>query len=231
VSDTTDVLARIASLERSSRSAIPFALVALVASLGAIYFAYLELAQTRRGVTEAENRLTATQLVIEQAQAKVDALNATLTALSERVSPQNEPAVRAAIEQAATIDASLAVAGSKIQGPPSKTGTLRYGSMSVDLFYCEDSGPASKDAALAAQSLRQNNSTGRWRVRELSQKLNANEGYRVASNVIRFNPDEREIASRLAVDLGNLLSSEVALQEIAYPTPGYISVFLCKPQK
>lgn len=107
------------------------------------------------------------------------------------------------------------------------TKNYRFGAMNVDVFYCADASPKNSDLAKRLLILREGNSSGKWRVRELTSTLNASPGYGLSSDVIRFNADEREIAERLKADIGKSTSVAINLQEISFPTPGYISVFLC----
>jgi hypothetical protein len=230
--DTSDLLHRINSLERSSRIAIPFGILGMIAILGSIYVASNELKQTRLELISAEERLNKvraeTQDTISQAQSKLESLNRTLEAtLSSQEPKPTRNDIQSAIQQVATIDTTLSVARARVTP---KRNDLRYGSMSVDIFYCAGTNPANSAQAKQLLTLRDGKSTGRWRVRELSSVLNATEGYRLSSDVIRFNADEREIAERLKQDIEESSGGNIGLQEITYPTPGYISIFMCGPK-
>lgn len=98
----------------------------------------------------------------------------------------------------------------------------------VDIFYCEKKQASAEPAARRALSLKQASDTGRWRLRALPESINQQPGYGINENLIRFTPPEERaaadaMASRLATQ-----SVAVRLQETSYPTPGYISVFLCQ---
>jgi hypothetical protein len=103
----------------------------------------------------------------------------------------------------------------------------RYGSFNIDFFYCESSRQKYEPLALKAVSLKDSTSTGRWRVRLLPESVNAQAGYNIHENVIRYNSDEKGIAQTLLADLRTKLQVEATAMEIAYPTPNYVSVFFC----
>jgi hypothetical protein len=66
-----------------------------------------------------------------------------------------------------------------------------------------------------------------WRVRLLPESGNAQAGYNIHENIIRYNSNEKGIAQTLLADLRTKLQIEVNATEIAYPTPNYVSVFFC----
>ena len=102
------------------------------------------------------------------------------------------------------------------------------GTYNVDIFYCEKTRTTSEPLARTALSLKASSDTGRWRVRSLPESINQQPGYSIHANVIRFTPpEERPVADALAKALASKGIS-VQFQEIAYPTPGYVSVFLCQ---
>lgn len=233
---TTELLARINGLERSSRVAIPFGILAMLAILGSIYFGSVELKRTREEVHLAEGKLAQvraeTEAVINQTQAKLDELNKTLElTLANQKSLSYTSDIKSAIEQVERIDASLAAASAKYAAAMPTTTVTRFGTMNVDIFYCANGSSVNGDLARQLLTLREGQSTGNWRVRELSPVVNATEGYSLSKDVIRFNTDEREIAQKLKEDIDKASGHIIGLQEIAYPTPGYISVFLCKSRK
>jgi hypothetical protein len=108
---------------------------------------------------------------------------------------------------------------------PLETG---IGSYNIDFFFCEKKQPTSKPLAQAALSLKSASDTGQWRIRALPESINQQPGYSIQSNVIRFTPpDERPVADALAKALATK-GIKVQFQEISYPTPKYVSVFICQ---
>ena len=107
----------------------------------------------------------------------------------------------------------------------SETG---IGSYNVDVFYCEATRERSEPLANLALGLKSAGDTGRWRVRSLSESKNREPGYGITGNVIRFTPpDERPVADALA-RLLKTKGIDASLQEVDFPTPGLVSVFLCR---
>jgi len=107
------------------------------------------------------------------------------------------------------------------------SSTSRFGSFNIDFFYCESSRQKYEPLALKAVSLKDSTSTGRWRVRLLPESVNAQAGYNIHENIIRYNSDEKGIAQTLLADLRTTLQVEAKAMEIAYRTPNYVSVFFC----
>lgn len=102
------------------------------------------------------------------------------------------------------------------------------GSFNVDIFYCENKKGSSEPVARAAMGLKSVSETGRWRLRALPESINQQPGYQIDSNVVRFNaPEERAVAEAL-MNAFKTQSVTVQFEESSYPTPGYISVFICQ---
>ena len=102
------------------------------------------------------------------------------------------------------------------------------GSFNVDFFYCEAKLATSEPIARSALSLKQPSDTGRWSVKLLSARTNQQPGYGIRSSVVRFTPpEERSVADSLAKLLATK-GVKLQFQEISYPTPGYVSVFICE---
>jgi hypothetical protein len=234
-----DVLASLAKLERSSRLAIPLSLVAFVAIAAMLILSARELTSTRQKIDaadiELEQKRAEVVRVREEANRVVivtqDRLQAADTKIENASKNSSKPEqvanLQAAREDLAVADASLAGAKVKISALPSSAQAVtRYGAMSVDIFYCETEGNRAKELAERVAGLK-GSSVGRWRVRTLPAALNATEGYRVTTNVIRYNPDELVVARSLLDDAKSQGSVDFRLQEISYPTPGYISAFVC----
>ncbi|MGM8227741.1 hypothetical protein ACSV5M_14240 [Cellvibrio sp. ARAG 10.3] len=225
--NNNELLQRIHKLERSSRMAIPFGIIGVLGILAALYFSARALQDARAELAVAEQTLAQIQGDIDLAQSKLDALNKTLADLSERGSPLGNADIGTALSQLATIDSSLAVATAKVSQSTYRATGSRYGAMSVDIFYCADAGPKNRALAQDIMALNEGKVAGRWRVRELSAATNATQGYRLTVDTVRFNADEREVAQALQEDAQKITGSEIRLQQIKYPTPGYISLFLC----
>ena len=102
------------------------------------------------------------------------------------------------------------------------------GTYNVDFFYCEKKQESSEPLARAALSLKAGTDSGHWRVRALPESINQQPGYAIHTNVIRFTPpEERPVADALAKALSSK-GVKVQFQEISYPTPKYVSVFICQ---
>jgi len=103
-----------------------------------------------------------------------------------------------------------------------------FGDFNVDVFYCEAKQASSKTLAEKALQVRKPADTGRWRVRLLPESINQQPGYAVKTNEIRFTPpEERPVADALAQALAGQ-GIPVQLHATSYPTPGYVSVFICQ---
>lgn len=238
-----EVIAALAKLEQSSRRVLPFGLIALLCLGGAIYLAGRELSalQTRVATADIElhsviERAQAASESARQAELKIQQSQQELKKLTEEVGARKPAALPAAnkasqdlISQLASVDrtlkeANLSARQAQIRPPVSAP---RYGLMRVDVFYCGTGSDANFDRANRVFALREGNSNSRWRVRQLAPELNATPGYSIHNDVIRFNPDEKDIAERLQADIQKRIDRPIAMQQIAYPTPEYISVFLC----
>jgi hypothetical protein len=124
-------------------------------------------------------------------------------------------------EDAQAQDTSTGIA----QASSSNSGV---GSYNVDFFYCEKTRATSEPIAQTALLLKSASDTGRWRIRTLPESINQQPGYSIQSNVIRFTPpEERPVADALARALASK-GVKVKFQEIPYPTPNYVSVFICQ---
>lgn len=116
-----------------------------------------------------------------------------------------------------------------------KTGWSNYG---FDIFYCEGDPQAEASAVQSANAIASlkgldPKATGRWRVRPLSVERNATRGFGISGTVIRPSSDDevtlaRQLQSiikqRRTIDDA---SDSVVIKQIEYPTPSYISVFVC----
>ncbi len=236
-----DILAGLAKLEKSSRLAIPLSLVAFAAIASMLVLSGRELASTRQKIAEANLELEQKRAELVRIREDADkavtfsqkllrAADSKIESASEYSSkPEHVASLQAARDDLAVADASLTGAKVQIASPRSAQTPARYGAMSVDIFYCETAGSNAAELAKRVAALKGNN-IGRWRIRTLSAAINATEGYRISNNVIRYNPDELVVARHLMEDAKAQGSVEFQLQEIAYPTPGYISAFVCQPK-
>lgn len=106
------------------------------------------------------------------------------------------------------------------------TGT--FGTYNVDLFFCEKKKATSEPLARAALDVKTKGDTGRWRVRALPESINQQPGYGIVTNEVRFTPpEERPVADALVAAL-SAKGMKFELHETTYPTPGYVSVFICQ---
>lgn len=106
----------------------------------------------------------------------------------------------------------------------------------IDLFWCSTSGEQAKtDAGLIAEQLLAEDASGRIRIRELPESINAKSGYQIDGYAIRYSSDELQVAKALQYLSDNVLSSQQAkgrfnLTLTTQKTPWYLSVFLCPAQ-
>jgi hypothetical protein len=124
---------------------------------------------------------------------------------------------------------SVVQARSVATDPSAPTTTLASaGAYNVDFFFCERKRDTSEPLARAAVGMKPPGTTGRWRVRVLPESINQQPGYGIEASEIRFTPpDERPVADSLAQSLA-ARGTKVELHETSYPTPGYVSVFICQ---
>lgn len=128
-------------------------------------------------------------------------------------------------EEQAVTQSSAAVAA---RAPAPPAGAPAFAAYNVDWFYCETRKATSQPIAVAAKQLQPPGDSGRWRVRALPESINQQPGYGITTSEIRFTPpEERPAAEALARALAGQ-GVAVRLNETAYPTPGYVSVFLCQ---
>lgn len=112
--------------------------------------------------------------------------------------------------------------------PATAAGGVGVGAYNVDIFYCEARRATAEPLAKAALALRGPTDTGRWRLRALPESINQQPGYGVAVSEIRYTPpDERPAAEALAQALRGR-GIDPKYRETAYPTPNYVSVFVCQ---
>ena len=83
-------------------------------------------------------------------------------------------------------------------------------------------------ASRAVLNLQTAGSTGWWRMRGLPESVNQQPGCGISQGEIGFTaPDEAVTAKALAKALHDR-GIIAALHETSYPTPGYVSVFVCQ---
>jgi len=118
---------------------------------------------------------------------------------------------------------------------PERSGGTSLGTYDFDVFWCESSGPAAKQAAEAVSSaITREGGKGRIRTRPLPDSRNREPGYRLQGFGIRYNdPDERDVANALAriaapasaTILGG--NPSFALKRSGQQTKWYVSAFVC----
>lgn len=112
---------------------------------------------------------------------------------------------------------------------------VRWTNYDFDIFWCESSGEAAERIAERMLQLRAEDpaATGRWRKRTLTTAKNAEPGYGISGYLIRVSqPDERPLAEAfqqlgLIKVLPHLTTKTFPVQTVSFPTPWYISVFVC----
>lgn len=237
--DNTEILDRIARLQRSSRIAIPLSLIAFTAIMGMIYLSAQELADKRQKIRAANEELEQTkkqiaalridkEKLIRETQPRIEAANRSIEEISRQITqPSTAQMAQKAIEELAVADASLIAAQHRTTSPAvGSHSSGAFGTVSVDIFYCVDNGAEAKRIAERIAALK-GDAQGRWRVRPLSKAANAGNGYGLKANLIRHNPDEIEVARSLKKHADENSGIKFELQNIAYPTPHYVSVFVC----
>lgn len=113
-------------------------------------------------------------------------------------------------------------------GATPSQGSAAFGAYNIDIFYCQTKQATSEPTARSVLQLRAQGDTGRWRVRSLPESINRQPGYGVATNEIRFTPpEERPVAEALSKAL-SARGVSTQFRETSYPTPGYVSVFICQ---
>lgn len=118
---------------------------------------------------------------------------------------------------------------------PARSDDTSLGTYDFDIFWCESSGPAARQAAEAVSSaITREGGKGRVRTRPLPDSRNRDPGYRHQGFAIRYNaPAERDIAqalSRIATTAsGTILGGAPSFTPTpsAQQTPWYLSAFVC----
>jgi len=116
-----------------------------------------------------------------------------------------------------------------------KAAIPTLGKMNVDVFYCEGGDKETERRTLANNIVKavQGGSLlteyGKWQARPLPRTVNDLPGYQISSNQVRFNPLEREeaAAKNLTETLFKASQRRFELRQVAMPSPGYLSVFVC----
>ncbi len=111
-----------------------------------------------------------------------------------------------------------------IETPPA-TGKVR-----LDIFYVETADADTRGKANALKSLIDQKLPARYqtRVRMLPQSVNAQSGYRITGNQLRYEKEEEKYATEILnlPGVNNMLASSLTLHQIQYNTPSYISLFI-----
>ena len=112
--------------------------------------------------------------------------------------------------------------------PVARMEDSNWKSYNYDIFWCEKSGEnAEKLANNVINRLRENGATGRLRVRQLPESVNARSGYQIAGYVIRANQSEIKIAEELQKSGKAIIGKDFVVTFSAQATPLYISAFIC----
>ncbi|WP_341677341.1 hypothetical protein [Niveibacterium sp. SC-1] len=131
-------------------------------------------------------------------------------------------------EEEAVVQTRPGQVASATAAPETAQAPGGFGSYNVDLFFCQKKKASSEPLARAALELKEKGASGRWRVRELPDSINQQPGYGVWNSEVRFTPpDERPVANWLAQAFA-AKGVKLGLHETSYPTPGYVSVFICQ---
>ena len=163
----------------------------------------------------AELSKTATGAQADQLQAqyaRVDSIGASATTALNKLAKADEAAPSIVAQVTGTA--------------PAKPAASPLDGTRVDIFWCAGT-DQSADALATANALlgkRPLTSQQPWRVRALAAERNAQPGYQVQGQIVRFDPGEDKVAEQIAV----LAGGGFRLQRLTgTPTPGYISVFVC----
>ena len=149
-----------------------------------------------------------------------------LGANSEEVKKRAETSAVFYREESGVPDASARPASA---ASTTASSPATYETFNVDYFYCESTLQKNQPLAAKGAALHKVSSAGRWRSRLLPETINAQPGYKISDNLVRYNSDERAAAQALVADLKRELQVDVRAMEISYPTPNYLSVFFCAP--
>lgn len=119
---------------------------------------------------------------------------------------------------------------------------VAWSNYDFDIFYCEGSPEQQASAlqsanAIAALKGLDPGASGRWRVRPLSAARNSTPGFGISGILIRPSAkDEVTLAQQMLTIIKqrrtlDTASDSVRIQSISYPTPYYLSVFVCPPAR
>lgn len=135
-------------------------------------------------------------------------------------------AVRDSAKKTSTFYQEQAAVSTSASAPTEpSSSTSAFADFAVDIFWCETKRATSEPLARALLGKKPRGATGVWRLRLLPESVNRRAGYGITTTTIRFTPpDERAAATALR----ELLGTSAVMQEIAYPTPRYVSVFICQ---
>jgi len=118
----------------------------------------------------------------------------------------------------------------KIDMFSSEQNEMLQNAFKIDVFYLEDiSKESMQKAKIIVSSLKAKYPQYKIRLRLLPKEVNAQIGYRISSNQIRFEPNESNIAKDVLklISENRILVSELPkLYKVNNKTPGYISVFV-----
>jgi hypothetical protein len=245
-STNDEVVAGLAKLRRGSRLVLPFAVLAFGAIASMVWIAGRELRDSRartelaasqlderqadlvrttREVEAARDELARTLAKKDEAQQLLNLAEQKIELIEGNAGPGIAPDLAAVLEDLAVADASLTNAGPQTGAGLSPSASI-YGTFNVDVFYCENQGSKVQQDAERLVGLR-GSAPGRWRVRVLRESVNRGSSYRLSGNEIRYNPTEERVAKLLQAEAQAELGLAFELVPTGYPTPSYVSAFVC----
>lgn len=245
MSNNEEIIKSLAKLERSSKIAFPLGLLAFVAITSMLYVSAQELKNKRLQIAQADKELdnkraavkgleetlkglkkgclqglSDTQARLLELDKKVEEVSATKTP-----SEQTERLLNVR-EEIAVADAALMRAKEEVN--KHQKASTGYAIMNIDIFYCEKKQATSQPLAQAILAKKNTNDVGRWRVRFLPESVNQRPGYQISGSEIRFTPPDETTAAKALLNQLSAIGVRASLRETSYPTPGYISAFICQ---
>lgn len=132
--------------------------------------------------------------------------------------------------------AAVTGTGGEVAAQPAPKAS--WANYDFDIFYCQGSPELEASAlqsanAIAALKGLDPAASGRWRVRPLSVERNASPGFGITGILIRPSAkDEVTLAKQMQAIIKqqrtlDTASDSVRIQTISFPTPYYVSVFVC----
>lgn len=174
----------------------------------------------------------------ERQQRAADALVESLIHIDDPLRPglrqvllnQAKPELRPALAEAMAEDEQYRAWLNEAQ-QASPTNSSNLATMSVDVFFCADSGSAlqarRKEKAEQLRLALQGQVLVRPKVRELAGSVNASPGYQVQGLQLRHEAAESMVGKALQDLVQTKTQMSFGLRQVANKTPGYLSLFVC----